>query len=126
MKHLAHTIALDKKQTLFAVIVVDIDLFQRINENYSYDFGNKILILVARKLQKNFKFNGYIAHLMGNEFVVVLRNYDDDQRLVSLVEAMYKNFEVPFILDEYANIRMTISSGVCQYPKDANCSDKLL
>ncbi|MCP4596549.1 GGDEF domain-containing protein [Neptuniibacter sp.] len=59
-------------RTSFAVVVADLDLFKRINDNYGHLAGDKVLRLVAKVITKNIRVTDFVARYGGEEFVIIL------------------------------------------------------
>lgn len=57
-----------------SVLLVDIDHFKRINDGYGHDAGDRVIIEVARRLEKQSDHHLRLARFGGEEFVVLLGN----------------------------------------------------
>lgn len=57
-----------------SVLIVDIDHFKRINDGYGHDAGDRVIIEVARRLEKQSDNHLRLARFGGEEFVVLLGN----------------------------------------------------
>lgn len=53
------------------VFVLDLDGFKPINDNYSHDAGDMVLVGVANRLRSLLHDNGFVARLGGDEFALV-------------------------------------------------------
>lgn len=53
------------------VAYFDIDNFRNINETFGYDFGDNLLVEIAKKLNEKFSSYAEIYHIFGNEFCLV-------------------------------------------------------
>ncbi len=58
----------------FAVLFFDLDGFKEINDSYGHAAGDRVLVEVARRMQRTAREYDVIARIAGDEFVVVLRN----------------------------------------------------
>ncbi len=58
----------------FAVLFFDLDGFKEVNDTYGHEAGDRVLIEVARRMQRTAREDDVIARIAGDEFVVVLRN----------------------------------------------------
>lgn len=55
------------------LLMIDVDCFKAVNDNYGHEYGDKILVDVARCLQKFFRKDDIIMRYGGDEFVVFIR-----------------------------------------------------
>ena len=69
-------------------IIVDVDDFKHVNDNYGHEMGDKVLIKVAETLKKNFKSNDYVCRLGGDEFAVFVVDIDSEQN--TIIENRFK------------------------------------
>lgn len=53
-----------------ALIFVDADNFKSINDNFGHEFGDKVLIRIAKVLQEECPKDGYACRYGGDEFVI--------------------------------------------------------
>ncbi|MBS0348841.1 MAG: PAS domain S-box protein [Proteobacteria bacterium] len=70
-----------------ALILLDLDNFKPLNDEYGHAVGDLLLIEVARRLSRSVRAVDTVARLGGDEFVVVLGGLDADQD-VSRLEAL--------------------------------------
>ncbi len=57
---------------IFSLIMIDIDDFKKINDNYGHLFGDKVITEVAGKLETIVGNQGYVSRYGGDEFLIVL------------------------------------------------------
>lgn len=59
-------------------ILIDVDGFKEINDQYGHDIGDQILIRIATTLDKNFsEDNAFVFRIGGDEFAVLIENIDE-------------------------------------------------
>jgi two-component system cell cycle response regulator len=64
-----------------ALLLIDLDGFKEINDQYGHDAGDQVLIEVARRIQSIIRTEDVVARLGGDEFVILLHQLDvDDQK----------------------------------------------
>ncbi|MCK5186969.1 MAG: GGDEF domain-containing protein [Deltaproteobacteria bacterium] len=61
-----------KKNDFFSVIMLDIDLFKKLNDSYGHRIGDEVLAIVGARLKECVKGKDFIARYGGDEFVVLL------------------------------------------------------
>lgn len=81
-----------KKSELVAGIMLDLNGFKRINDNYGHSEGDAALILVAALLRKAFCEYGIVTRYAGDEFVIML-NTTDEQLITDLIAQANNIFE---------------------------------
>ena len=60
-----------------SLIVLDIDHFKRVNDNYGHSMGDAVLVAVATVLSEHIGKSGVVARMGGEEFMVVLPGIDE-------------------------------------------------
>ena len=101
----------------FGVLFMDIDHFQRFNDTYGHDVGDRVLRFVADTLVANARPFDVIGRWGGEEFVGIVRNVGREQleelgnRLRLLVEASY-------IQTDSDRLHVTISIGATLVSED--------
>lgn len=86
-----HKRACDKKDCWVSGIMIDLNGFKQINDNYGHLEGDEALCIVADLLQKSFSEYGVVTRYAGDEFVVML-NMTDEQLIQNIIESAKKNF----------------------------------
>ncbi|MBO1518600.1 bifunctional diguanylate cyclase/phosphodiesterase [Oceanisphaera sp. DM8] len=61
----------DKRNAGLAVHMIDLNGFKAINDSLGHEVGDKLLTVVAQRLQECVKVHGHAARLGGDEFVVI-------------------------------------------------------
>ncbi len=87
-----------KKKRSFTLIMIDIDYFKKVNDEYGHTVGDEILKRVARTIKETFRLNDFVARYGGEEFSVMIDRIDSHyimnvcERLRMEIEAI--NFTV--------------------------------
>lgn len=64
------------------LIIVDVDLFKRINDENGHEVGDEVLKKVGKSLQNRFRNTDYVCRIGGDEFAVVLTEMRSELRSV--------------------------------------------
>jgi len=106
----------ERYDALLSLMLIDIDHFKTINDNYGCQAGDAYLEAVSELVARSVRKVDTIARYGGEELAIILPNTDFDetmalaQRLRKEVEAL----DVPF--GDHV-IRSTVSIGVASYPE---------
>src|SRR6266700_5151533 len=101
----------------FAVLMLDLDNFKSINDNYGHVAGDEVLADVAAILRRSVRNIDHVARYGGEEFVVVLVETALDAAL-DIAERIRSVVEIPRfgVIDK--PISVTVSLGVAQSRED--------
>lgn len=90
-----------RQNTRIALLFMDLDEFKPINDTLGHEAGDKVLQLVARRLQASVRETDSVARLGGDEFVILMTNLGDDALTVTehLADKIMTAIKAPFELD---------------------------
>lgn len=80
------------KESGGALIMMDVDSFKAINDNFGHDEGDKVLITLASLLVKHFRKDDLVCRVGGDEFVVFMRNVSNETVIQSRCERLIRSF----------------------------------
>lgn len=86
-----HKRACNKKDCWVSGIMIDLNGFKQINDNYGHAEGDLALCIVADLLLKSFSEYGVVTRYAGDEFVIML-NTTGDQLIQKIIKSAKKNF----------------------------------
>lgn len=101
-----------KDGELFAVMMLDLDSFKQINDNYGHDIGDRYLRKFAVALSRMPEEHCYVARRSGDEFSMCLfgcSTRSDISRLVHLLETFVQ--EEPIRLSDTIEMTIKFSGG---------------
>jgi diguanylate cyclase (GGDEF)-like protein len=108
-----------------SLLVMDIDYFKKINDNYGHDVGDLVLKTFADVLRGIVRKSDICARLGGEEFVVLLPNTDLEGARV-LAERIRATVAKNPVEYDSTVILFTVSIGVAQYRKGMQNIDELI
>jgi two-component system, cell cycle response regulator len=98
---------------VFAVMMVDLDKFKRINDQYGHDAGDSVLREFSRRLQENIRGVDLVARFGGEEFFVAMPDVDHDAAAMAAERIRRAIEDAPFVLPYNAGVvHVTVSIGV--------------
>lgn len=112
--------------TGFCVMMIDLDFFKRVNDQYGHPIGDLLLADVARIIRGSLRQGDIPCRFGGEEFIILLPDFEIQaarmiaERLHSLVA------EHTFQYPDTPAIRQTISIGLSCCPAHATESDELV
>ncbi|MFA7351799.1 MAG: diguanylate cyclase [Methylotenera sp.] len=92
-----------------AVLMIDLDGFKFINDEFGHQAGDRVLEVVAERLIANTRSEDTVARLGGDEFVVVLEDIMEVTGATDIAHKLIQAISQPIILDK--NI-MTVTASV--------------
>ncbi len=99
----------------FAIAMVDIDYFKKVNDTYGHDIGDRVIVFLSEILRSNTSYRDIVSRFGGEEFCIVLKNinqYSANNILERLREEVQSS---SFTTDKDELIKFTISIGVAIY-----------
>lgn len=101
-----------------SVVMLDIDFFKSINDNYGHFIGDSILSNLALLINNSIrKDSDWVARYGGEEFIIALDNTDNDTAY-KISEEIRKKVEEKVFEYEGNRIKITLSLGIYTLDKD--------
>ncbi len=94
-------------------MLMDIDYFKSVNDNYGHECGDRVLAAFARKVQEALGERGIVARMGGEEFVVVAITADPDDgfALAENVRHSIENYPFKWRQTLHLTVSIGLSSG---------------
>ena len=103
----------------FALLLIDLDKFKPVNDNYGHPVGDALLQHVAKVLIQNSREVDTVARLGGDEFAVILVSTDNDLNIDIPAQRIIDQLSQPVIIEEHT-IQIGASIGVSIFPNDSD------
>jgi len=113
------------QQRKVAVLFLDIDRFRDINEQVGPAIADRILRMIARRLQTTLPGHT-LARLGGDEFAVMLEHFDDEDSPETLAREIFSAFDSPLDVNPDVQLTVSFSIGISLYPDHALTPDELI
>lgn len=95
----------------FALILLDIDHFKRVNDAYGHAFGDQVIKTVADRTRRAVRKGTFLARTGGEEFAVIVRNAREEDAVV-VAERIRQTVETMTMHRGAEEIKITVSLGV--------------
>ncbi len=122
--HISH-----KQEASITFLMIGIDHFKAVIEEFDYDIGDKVLIELAKVIHDNIKQFDIVARLTGDEFLVALVDLQDPILAIEIAQSIvdkFSNVEVEVNSSTQQVLRKTACIGISSYPQDGKVIDDVL
>ncbi|WP_312854587.1 sensor domain-containing protein [Paludibacterium denitrificans] len=114
-----------RKQSQVALCYLDLDGFKDINDRLGREVGDQLLVSLSRQLRQSLREEDTLAHLGGDDFVILLVNRDETANLPYTLQQLLDSLHQPVQIGHHT-INMSASIGATSYPSDQADPDTLL
>ena len=114
-----------RDQKKLALLFIDLDHFKEINDTLGHEVGDKVLKVIAEKLQTCIRMSDTLARLGGDEFIIILEDLTKDENASILAKKILEIIEQPITVDEHL-LHISTSIGISLYPSDTTSNIHLL
>ncbi len=94
----------------FAVLFLDCDRFQSVNDSLGHSVGDQLLVMIARRLGLCLRSSTTLCRLGGDEFAILLQDISPDDA-IKVAEDILQELVSPFQIGEY-QIFTNVSIGI--------------
>lgn len=101
---------LKTKQTPIALMILDVDKFKQVNDQYGHEMGDAVLKKVAKLLEENFRATDHPARIGGDEFAVILTDATEEMKPV--IEEKVQNINNRLLNPENDLPKVSLSVGI--------------
>jgi two-component system, cell cycle response regulator len=108
-----------------SLLILDIDHFKSVNDNYGHPVGDLVLKEIARSIKEMLRVNDTAARYGGEEFAVIIPE-NDEKRALLTAERIRKIVEQKVIQSGADQVRVTISIGCASFPTLALTQKELI
>jgi diguanylate cyclase (GGDEF)-like protein len=95
-------------------IFIDIDGFKPVNDDFGHEYGDRLLIQLAKRLQSSIREQDLVARLGGDEFVCLLAKANK-QKAEEIALRIKHHFSIPIHIYGY-DFTITPSIGISLFP----------
>ncbi|MCF7498957.1 MULTISPECIES: GGDEF domain-containing protein [unclassified Pseudoalteromonas] len=111
--------------TELCALMIDIDFFKKVNDQYGHDTGDEALKWVANKIKSQLREGDLIARIGGEEFAVLLTNTSLQKGQI-LSERIRVAINSETFIHQQHEIKLSISVGIITHKSGSNNINELL
>jgi diguanylate cyclase (GGDEF)-like protein/PAS domain S-box-containing protein len=108
-----------------AVLCLDLDQFKGVNDTLGHPIGDRLLKVVAERLNSCVQESDLVARLGGDEFAIIMPEIDSPRGAETLANRVIEELGSAFEIDGHEVI-VGASVGIAIAPGDGNAADVLL
>jgi len=131
-----HLLAYTGEHADIGLVLIDIDIFKRINQSLGHTAGDLLLRQVSERLADHIRRTDRIARLDqdndaticrlgGDEFGILLQNLSDHRRIKDVASRLLENLSEPYLIGDHT-VHLTISIGISVFPQGGHSAEQLL
>jgi two-component system cell cycle response regulator len=110
----------------FALIMMDLDGFKVINDNYGHPVGDQVLRLVFNYLAQGVRTSDFLARYGGDEMTLILTQTDLPPALLVVEKLQEKLRHLDIALPDGKKTKMDMSGGIAIFPVHAGSGPSLV
>jgi diguanylate cyclase (GGDEF)-like protein/PAS domain S-box-containing protein len=107
-----------------AILFLDLDRFNSINESFGYPFGDQFLCHVAERIRAGIRAGDTVARLGGDEFAILIQRMRSEEDAAKVAQTVLEAIRLPFSIHE-RELFITTSIGASIYPADGSDAEAL-
>ncbi len=104
---------------------LDLNRFKQINDSRGHSVGDKILVLVGRRLQLALRKSDLLARIGGDEFCILLSTITEEHDVEHVVDKIQESMKSPLNMDGEM-FQVSVSIGVATYPTNGDTIETLM
>jgi diguanylate cyclase (GGDEF)-like protein len=116
--------SLEENHEQFAIAMIDIDDFKKINDTYGHDAGDRVIVTLSEIVRTATNHRDIVARFGGEEFCVVFKNINRYSAPEILERILKEVASFGFAIDKNRTISITISVGAALH-EDASLEETI-
>lgn len=113
------------------LVMLDIDNFKTINDNYGHQIGDAVLRMFVDRVNETLRSSDLLVRIGGDEFLLYLENISADDDARHIMDRIFGVLSQPYLVyDEESDTNLTIeaslSAGIARFPIDGTTVKELM
>lgn len=115
-----------KENRQCAFLLIDLDKFKPVNDQFGHEAGDMVLKEVARRLCSSLRDDDLVIRWGGDEFLVVIIQGHDPLQAPPVSEKILRNLEQKIDIGENNLVSIEASIGISLFPEHGKEPDQLI
>lgn len=111
--------------TTCTVMMLDVDRFKSINDTFGHEFGNRVVQVIANRLQRCVNAEDVVSRIGGDEFTILLAKNKTREAAHEVAQRIHQAMQEVVRIDGH-EFSLTTSIGLAFYPEHGTRLDDLL
>lgn len=107
----------EESRTRLAVLILDIDDFKQINDQWGHEIGDAVIQEFGHRLNNCMHGENIASRLGGDEFIILLTNVDSEEQITEVTDVIYRAMKMPINVQELS-FEISISMGIAIAPQE--------
>jgi diguanylate cyclase (GGDEF)-like protein len=103
---------------IVAIIMMDMDHFKKVNDQYGHQFGDEVLIKTVGLIQRNISEEDIVARYGGEEIAICIKSMDSTQDVFKKIDNIRDKISKNLVCYNNVQKTNTASFGISYYPID--------
>jgi len=104
-----------RQQNSFAVLMIDVDHFKRVNDEHGHETGDRVLQHMATLLLAHGRASDFFFRYGGEEFLAVVNEVDEAQAMAVAEKIRTRVEQADIPLSDDRSLRITVSIGLAMH-----------
>ena len=113
----------NRDESFCAIIFIDVDNFKSVNDTLGHEAGDKLLTILAQRIQSSLRDKDLVGRLGGDEFSVLIEGVPKQTTLIKIAQQLLETVQDPVIIYN-KTIHTSISVGIASYPSSTSSTSQ--
>lgn len=114
-----------RSQKAMAVILINIKGFAKINQQHSFDFGDRVLKAISLRLRSNIRESDTASHFHSDQFAVLLEDMQVSDDIETVAQKILTTLTENLVIDS-TRLSLDYALGISQFPDHGGNADEII
>ncbi len=116
-----------KNKIQLVLLLIDMDGFKQINDNFGHEAGDKVLVEIANRMQATMRKEDVLIRFGGDEFIIAfVPKVESKDEINLVVTKLLEQFNLGIILQQNSIVSVGGSIGIALFPEDGEDIETLI